>query len=205
MENNFIIRLAEEKDYKETENLTREAFWNVYRPGCVEHYVLHRFRDRPDFVKQLDYVMEKDGKLIGHIMYSRAQIKRDGGGILNVMTFGPFSILPEYQKKGYGSALLNFTMEKAKELGAHALAITGNIEVYGKSGFFVAKNFGIRYEADPDADYFLIKELVPDCLKGVSGTYADPDGYFVDEIEAEKFDKEFCFKEKKILSGQIFN
>ena len=201
---NIIIRNETSADYRTVENLTREAFWNVYRPGCLEHYVLHTFRTDPAFVPELDLVMEKDGEIMGHVMYVRSAIKTDDGRTIPIMTFGPISIAPQFKRQGYGKVLLEYSMEKAKEMGAGALAITGNIGFYGKSGFVVSKNRGVRYEDDPDADYVLITELEPGFLNGITGTYKDPDGYFVDENEAEAFDAAFPPKEKLKLPGQLF-
>lgn len=201
---NIIIRNETSADYRTVENLTREAFWNAYRPGCLEHYVLHTFRTDPAFVPELDLVMEKDGEIMGHVMYVRSAIKTDDGRTIPIMTFGPISIAPQFKRQGYGKVLLEYSMEKAKEMGAGALAITGNIDFYGKSGFVVSKNRGVRYEDDPDADYFLIAELEPGFLNGITGTYKDPDGYFVDENEAEAFDAAFPPKEKLKLPGQLF-
>lgn len=206
-EKNITIRLEKESDYRETENLTREAFWNVYCPGCKEHYVLHCYRNDPAFVPELDFVMELDGKMIGQVMYARSEIVCDDGKRVQIMTFGPIGIAPEYKRKGYGKRLLDYSMEKAKEMGAGVLAITGNIDFYGKSGFVPAKTKGIRYADDPDADYFLICELTPGFLNGISGTYHDPEGYFVcdkDPEGFEKFEAEFPPKEKLKLPGQIF-
>lgn len=138
MKNDYMIRLETIADYREVENLTREAFWNIYRPGCLEHYVLYCYRGRADFVPELDLVMEKDGKIIGHVMYARAAIMADDGRTIPMMTFGPISIAPEYKGKGYGSILLRDSMDRAKKLHAGALAITGNIGFYGKAGFVVA-------------------------------------------------------------------
>lgn len=203
MKTDYIIRLETEADYNTVENLTREAFWNVYRPGCLEHYVLHCFRTRKDFVNDLDLVLEKDDKIIGHIMYVHAEIKTDKGEIIPIMTFGPLSVLPEYKNQGYGSILLQYSMDKAKELGVAALAMTGNIDFYGKFGFSIAKTKGVCYAEDPDAEYFLIKELKDGFLNNVKGTYRDPEGYFVDEKEAEQFDSQFTPKEKLKLPGQL--
>ncbi|UZT81778.1 GNAT family N-acetyltransferase [Caproicibacterium sp. BJN0003] len=207
MQNKYTIRLETKSDYNNAENLTREAFWNVYRPGCLEHYVLHTFRSRPDFVPELDFVMEQNGKLIGHIMYVRSEICADDGRVIPIMTFGPISIAPECKRKGYGTILLRYSMNEARKLGVGALAITGNINFYGKSGFTVASTKGIHYYAEPreaEVPYFLICELKPGFLNGVSGVYKDPEGYFVDEKEAEDFDAKFPQKEKLKLSGQIF-
>lgn len=205
--NDYTIRLEKPEDYRETENLTREAFWNVYKPGCLEHYVLHSFREKEDFVPELDFVMEKDGRIIGQVMYVRAKIDTDDGREIPIMTFGPIGIAPEFKRQGYGKALLDFSMQKAKELGAGALCMEGNIDFYGKSGFVVASTKGIHYHAEPresDVPYFLLKELDPGYLDGVTGTYHTPEGYYVDEGEAEKFDETFPKKEKLKLPGQLF-
>lgn len=202
----YIIRLETKEDYKEVENVTREAFWNIYRPGCMEHYVLHCYRDREDFIKELDFVMEKDRKIIGHVMYSKAEIQTDDGRKIPIMTFGPISILPEYKRKGYGKKLLDHSMEKAKEMGAGALCIEGNIDFYGKSGFVVASTKGIHYYAEPrenEVPYFLLKELEQGFLDDIEGIYRTPDGYFVDEKEVENFDQKFPKKEKLRLPGQL--
>ena len=70
--NDYIIRLERKEEHREVENLVREAFWNVYRPGCLEHFVLNQLREDPAFVKELDYVMYKDGRLIGQNIFMRA-------------------------------------------------------------------------------------------------------------------------------------
>ena len=204
---NITICLEARNDYRAVENLTREAFWNVYRPGCMEHYVLHCYRNDPAFVPELDFVMELDGALIGHIMYVRSEIQCEDGRNIPIMTFGPISIAPEYKRHGYGKRLLDYSMEKAKEMGAGALAITGNVDFYGKSGFVPAKTRGVRYADDPEADYFLIKELIPGFLDGISGTYKDPEGYFVCEKNPEnfaRFEATFPAKQKQKLPGQLF-
>lgn len=205
--NNIIIRLEKKEEYREVENLVRESFWNVYRPGCLEHYVLNRLRTDEAFVPELDFVMEKDGKLIGQNMFMRAKIQADDGRDIPIMTMGPIGIAPEFKRQGYGKILLDYSLEKAAELGAGALCFEGNIDFYGKSGFTFASEFGIRYHGLPegeDASFFLCKELIPGYLDGVTGEYATPQGYFVDEAEAENFDKQFPYREKLKLPGQLF-
>lgn len=202
----YNIRLEKKEDYKEVENLTREAFWNVYRPGCMEHYVLHIYRELDDFVKELDFVMEKAGKIIGHVMYSKAEITADDGRKIPIMTFGPISIHPDYKRKGYGKKLLDYSMEKAKEMGAGALCIEGNIDFYGKSGFVVASTKGIHYYGEPreeEVPYFLVKELEEGFLDDITGVYHTAKGYFVDEKEMEEFDQQFPEKKKLKLPGQL--
>lgn len=189
------------------ENLVREAFWNVYRPGCLEHYVLNQLRNDEAFVPELDFVMEKDGKLIGQNIFMRAIIKADDGKDVPIMTMGPISILPEYKRKGYGKILLDYSLEKATKLGCGALCFEGDINFYGKSGFTFAKDFGIRYHGLPDgadSSFFLCKELIPGYLDGITGEYSTPKGYAVSEEEAEEFDKSFPRKEKLKLPGQLF-
>lgn len=205
--NNIIIRLEKKEEYRQVENLVRESFWNVYRPGCLEHYVLHTLRDDPAFVPELDFVMEQDGKLIGQNVFVRAVIKSHDGTDIPIMAMGPICITPELQKKGYGKQLLDYSIEKAKELGCGAVCFEGNINFYGKSGFTYASTFGIRYHGLPegeDASFFLCKELIPGYLNGVTGEYTPPQGYFVEEAEAEAFDQEFPYREKLKLPGQLF-
>lgn len=205
--NNIIFRLEKKEEHREVENLVRESFWNVYRPGCLEHYVLHRLRDDPAFVPELDFVMLGDGKLIGQNMFMKAMIKSDDGRNIPIMTMGPICIAPELKRKGYGKMLLDHSLEKAKALGCCAVCFEGNIDFYGKSGFKYASEYGIRYHGlsdGEDASFFLCKELIPGYFDGVTGEYAAPDGYLVDESEAEAFDKGFLPKEKLKLPGQIF-
>jgi putative acetyltransferase len=204
---NYSIRRETKPDYAVTENLVREAFWNVYRPGCLEHYVLHCLRDDPAFVPELDFVMEKDGHMIGQIIFMRAQIKSDDGREIPIMTFGPIGILPQYKRQGYGKALLDYALKKAEQLGAGAICIEGNIDFYGKSGFSIASEKGIHYHGEPREEtvpYFLLKELKAGYLDGVTGVYHTPQGYYVDEGAAEEFDRKFPHKEKLKLPGQLF-
>ena len=204
--NDYLIRLETPVDHAEVEYLVRESFWNVYRPGCLAHYVLHCLRKDNAFVPELDFVMEKDNRIIGQNIFMRACIKADDGREIPIMTMGPICIANELKRKGYGKILLDYSIEKAKEMGAGALCFEGNIDFYGKSGFTYASAFGIRYHGLPegeDASFFLCKELIPGYLDGVTGEYATPEGYFVDEAKAEEFDKQFPYKEKLKLPGQL--
>ena len=207
MKNDCIIRLETSKDHTEVEHLVRESFWNVYRPGCLEHYVLHCLRDDPAFIQELDLVMEKDGVIIGQNIFMRASIAADDGRSIPILTMGPICIAPELKRQGYGKVLLDYSLEQAAKLGAGAVCFEGNIDFYGKSGFTYASNYGIRYHGLPegeDASFFLCKELIPGYLGGITGEYATPSGYFVDEGKAEKFDKQFPPKEKLKLPGQLW-
>ena len=205
--NDYTIRLERTEDYREVENLVREAFWNVYRPGCSEHYVIHVLRDDPAFVKELDFVMEQNGELIGQNMFMRTVINADDGRVIPVLTMGPIGITPELKRRGYGKKLLDYSLEKAEAMGFGAVLFEGNIGFYGHSGFTYARNFSIRYHDLPegtDDSFFLCRELIPGYLDGISGVYQTPQGYYVDDADVEAFDKGFPPREKLKLPGQIF-
>ena len=205
--NDIIIRLEKQEEYREVENLVRKSFWNVYRPGCSEHYVIHVLRNDPDFVKELDFVMELDGRIIGQNMFMKTVINADGGGDVPVLTMGPIGITPELKRRGYGKKLLDYSLEKAAEMSFGAVLFEGNIGFYGKSGFDYASKFGIRYHdlpEDADSSFFLCKELITGYLDGVTGVYQTPQGYYVPDAEVDEFDKGFPEKEKLKLPGQLF-
>lgn len=205
--NNITFRLERKEEYRQVEELVRESFWNVYRPGCVEHYLLHLLRGHRDFVPELDIVMIQNGKIIGQNVFVKTVIKGDDGRNIPIMTMGPICVANELKRQGYGKMLLDYSLVKAAEAGCGALCFEGNIDFYGKSGFSFAENFGIRYHGLPegaDASFFLCRELVDGYLDGITGEYATPEAYLIDETEAEEFDKSFPYKEKLKLPGQIF-
>lgn len=205
--NDCVIRLEQKNEYREVENLVREAFWNVYRPGCSEHYVIHVLRDDPAFVKELDFVMERNGELIGQNMFMKTVIEADDGRVIPVLTMGPIGITPERKRQGYGKKLLDASLERATEQGFGAVLFEGNIGFYGKSGFDFASKFGIRYHdlpEDADASFFLCKELIPGYLNGITGVYQTPQGYYVEDSDVEAFDQGFPAKVKQKLPGQLF-
>ena len=208
------IRLEKPEDYREVEKLTREAFWNVYRPGCLEHYVLNQYRNNPDFIPELDYVMELDGHIMGHIMFSRAELVLDNGEHVPSWTFGPISIHPDYKRKGYGLRLLNYALEMARAMGVGFLCMEGNIDFYRHAGFELASKYGIHYHDEPyeaEVPYFLAQELIPNWLRdhGIAeATYTPPKGYFVANHHPEDFEayeSTFPKKEKLRLPGQLGN
>ena len=207
MTTDYTVRLERKEDHRNVENLVRESFWNVYRPGCLEHYVLHTLRTHKDFVPELDFVMEQNGEIIGQNVFVRGQIRADNGKTVPVLAMGPICIKRELQRQGYGKILLDYCLEKATALGYGAVCFEGNIDFYGKSGFSFARNFGLRYHGLPagaDDSFFLCKELRPGYLSGITGEYAPPQAYLVSEQEAEAFDKNFPPKEKLKLPGQLF-
>ena len=207
--NNITIRLERESDYTAVENLTREAFWNVYQPGCTEHYVLKCYRSRPEFIPELDFVMEIDGLIMGHVMFSSAEIKSDDSSSIPILTFGPISIAPEFKRKGYGITLLRYALDKAREMGFGAVFMEGNIDFYRHAGFVLASSLNIHYHAEPresEVPYFLGLELQKGFLAGKEGTYFTPRGYYaaLDDPEGfERYEAGFPAKEKLVLPGQL--
>ena len=204
--NDCIIRLERKEEQREVETLIRESFWNVYRPGCLEHYVIHVLREDPAFVPELNFVMEQGGRIIGQNMFMRACIRADDGRDVPIMTMGPICISPELQRQGYGKLLLDHSLEQAARLGCGALCFEGNIRFYGKSGFTYGREFGLRYRGLPegaDDAFFLCRELIPGYLRDVRGEYGPPEGYYVEEAAAESFDRQFPPKEKLVLPGQL--
>ena len=207
----MLIRLENPQDYREVENLTREAFWNVYRPGCTEHYVLNKYRNNPNFIPELDFVMEEDGKIIGHVMFSKAEILLDDGTRFPSWTFGPISIHPDYQRKGYGLKLLNYSLQKARVIGIGLLCMEGKIGFYQHAGFDLASKLKIHYHAEPresEVPYFLANELIPGYWGDREGTYCPPKGYFVADKNPDAFEayeSTFPKKIKLVNDGQLPN
>lgn len=200
------IRLENKNDYFEVETLTREAFWNVYRPGCFEHLVVHNLRKDKCFVKELDYVIEEKGKIIANIVYAKGKLKLENGKSEEILLFGPASVLPEYQKQGYGKKIIQYTMQKAKELGFNEIVITGNPEYYRKYGFESASKYNIFYEGmdkSEESPFFMICILNREKFNHTGGFYSDPECYNVDEKELEEFDKKFPLKIKEKREGQL--
>lgn len=209
-EKNFLIRQETEKDYKTVENLVRETFWNVYRPGAFEHFVLHCMRKDKNFLPELDFVMEIEGKIIGQNIFYPAEIISDNGKKIKIFAMGPICIAKNFQHQGYGKILLDYSLKQAKNFRG-AVCFEGNINFYGKSGFKFAREFNIRYHDLPakvDDSFFLCKEIISGYLNGISGEYQTPEIYFCAEKNPEEFknfDSTFPFLEKKILQGQIFS
>ncbi|MDO5329763.1 MAG: N-acetyltransferase [Coriobacteriia bacterium] len=194
--NYIVIQNEDLKDYREVENLVREAFWNVYKPGCSKHYVLHTLRNHPDFIKELDFVIKHNDKIIGQIVFVKNHVND---------TMGPLCIHPDYQGKDYGRQLLEHGLNKAKEKGYCAILIEGDYNFYNKSGFDYASKFNIKYAGLPenaDDSFFLCNELKPGSLK--PGIYSTHPAYLVYDKDAEEFDKNFSKKEKLKLPSQIF-
>lgn len=203
---NINIRLETIDDYLEVEELTREAFWNLYTPGCDEHYLCHILRDHEDFIKELDYVAEIDGKIIASIMYTKSFLISDDLNKVQIVSFGPLCVHPEFQRKGIGTALIEKTKMLIEKMNIPAIIIYGDPHNYCKHGF---KN-GIDYQvSNMDGEYplgLLVLELQPGIFGQKKWKVKQSDVFQFDHEEAIKFDKKFKEKEKKVqYSQEIFN
>ncbi|MDR1739849.1 MAG: N-acetyltransferase [Bacteroidales bacterium] len=198
---NFQLRLEEEKDHRQVEILTREAFWNLNFPGCGEHLVVHQLRKTKEFVRSLDFVAVYEGKIVGNIVYAEAKIKKPDQDF-TILTFGPVSVLPEYQNKGIGSKLINHTLKLAGEMNYKAIVIYGDPDYYRRFGFKSSKEYGITNKEKRFPAALLVLELYPGALKGIEGIFDEGKGYEINEDESEIFDKQFEAKEKKVTPTQ---
>ncbi|MEA5060480.1 hypothetical protein SDC9_182201 [bioreactor metagenome] len=198
----MMIRLENERDYAAVENLTREAFWDVYRPGCDEHILAHKLR-KTAFLPELDYVTEQDGQIVGNIMYSKAKIVAENGGEQAVLTFGPISVLPAKQKTGIGSLLINHTKKLAQEKGYRAIVIYGNPAYYHRFGFVDAARFHISTADGQNFDAFMALELEKGALAGIRGKFQEDPVFQMDPMELEAFDKKFPHKDKHVTDTQL--
>lgn len=196
------IRNERETDYKIVEDITRKAFYNVYVPGCMEHYLVHIMRGHEDFIPELDFVIELDGQIVGNIMYTKAKLTDEGGTEKEIVTFGPVSILPKYQRKGYGKMLIEHSLKRAAELGYEAVVIMGSPANYVGSGFQCCRKYNICVEKEKYPAAMLVKELKPGALDGKLWFYSDSPVMNVDEREAQAFDDGLEKMEKKWMPSQ---
>jgi predicted N-acetyltransferase YhbS len=194
---NITVRNEAEHDYREVENITREAFWNLYTQGCDEHYLVYKMRGHPDFIKELAFVAMVDGKIAGNIMYTKSGLIDESGKCMDIITFGPVSVLPEFQKKGIGSALINHSKKTAHDMGHKAIIILGHPHNYIKHGFKVSKDYNI---SDQEGRYpygQMVHELQKGALNGFCGKFYPSEVYNIDQDEVDEFDRQFEFKNKE--------
>ncbi len=199
----IVIRLEDKADYREVENLTREAFWDLYKPGCDEHLLVHKLRNVSAFVPELDFVAVEDGKIVGSIVYSRAKVVDQEGTAHEVLTFGPISVAPSAQKRGIGSALIEHTKKLARDMGYKAIIIFGHPAYYHRLGFKSAEVFGISTAAGTNIDPFMALELYDGSLSGIAGRYHEDPVFEIDPVELEAFEGGFPFREKHVTDTQL--
>ena len=199
------IRIANEKDFDKIEFIVRESFWNIYTPGCDEHLIIHNIHKNNKSINDLELVAEYENEIIGHIVYTKGQIK----GLDNntFISFGPLCVIPEYQSKGIGANIVNTSINKAKELGYSAVFITGNPSYYNKLGFESASKYGIYMEGiskEEEAPFFMVKVLKENVLDNIEGEYVFDEVFSVNSEDIDEFDKKFPYKIKEVRPGQLW-
>ena len=195
--NNFIIRNERPDDFRAVEEMTRKAFWNVNRPGCDEHYLVHIMRSHPDFIPELDFVAEsKNGEIIGNVMYTKSKLVDENGTQETILTFGPLSVRPDHQRKGVGKALLEYSFPKAIEMGYKAIVIFGSPANYVARGFKACRKYNICAPSGRFPTAMMVKELVSDCFDGRRRVFHESPLFEFDGADAEKFDAGFEPMEK---------
>lgn len=199
---NIKIRNERKEDFRKVEEVAREAFWNLYFPGCNEHLVIHNMRKHIDFIPELSFVIEVDGKIVGSIFYTHSKVISEDGNEYNTITFGPVSILPSMHRKGLGRKLITYSIEIAKKLGYTAILTLGYPYHYEPYGFVGAKKYNISME---DGNYYkglLALPLYKGALDDISGYVEFADIFDPSEDDVEEFDKTFCPKKKQFQASQ---
>ena len=197
-----IIRNEKESDYSIVEEITRKAFYNLYIPGCIEHYLVHIMRNHEDFIPELDFIAELDGQVIGNIMYTKAKLVDESGFEKEILTFGPISVLPEYQRNGYGKRLMEHSFQEAVRLGYDVIVIFGSPANYVGRGFQSCKKYNICLENHRYPAAMMVKELKEHVLDGRKWFYYDSPVMNIDEEEARRYDDSLEKMEKKHLPSQ---
>ena len=198
----ITIRHEQPEDYRAVEEVTREAFWNLYCPGASEHYLVHMLRKHPDFLPELSFVIELDGRLVGSIFYTRAKVIRENGTSVDVVSFGPVSIHPDFHRKGLGRALITHSIQAAKDSGQRAIIIGGFRYHYEPYGFVGAKKYGI---AMPDGNYYtgiMALPLFEGALDDAQGQVHFSAALYPDMSGFDAYDASFAEKEKRVLPCQ---
>jgi len=194
----YIIRKETKNDYREVENLNREAFWNLSVPGCSEHYFIHVMRDHKDFIPELAHVLEIGGKIVGCVMYCKGLLKDEEGNEKTILTMGPLCVHPDYQRQGIGKALLEYTFALGRKMGYDTVINFGNPDNYVARGYKSCKKYNVCLEGDVFPAALLVKELTEGALDGRKWYYyqCDADAPCEDEEAVEKFDSQFPPKVK---------
>ncbi|PKM49090.1 MAG: GNAT family N-acetyltransferase [Firmicutes bacterium HGW-Firmicutes-7] len=199
----IVIRLEIADDYREVETLTREAFWDIYKPGCAEHLLIHKLRKVPAFIPELDFIACDKDKIIGNIVYSEAKVVNKSNEEFAVLCMGPLGLLPLYQGKGIGSLLMKHSITKARELGYRAIVIFGNPDYYHRFGFVNSKRYDIQTAQGDNFDAFMTLELNDNSLNGINGKYFEDPVFKIEIGEVDEFEKGFPYREKHVTDTQF--
>lgn len=202
----LVIRAENPSDYFAVEELTRDAFWNLYKPGCDEHYTAHKLRSSSDFITSLDFVAETGGRIVGSIMYTRSFVENETGERMETATFGPLCVHPDFQRTGIGTKLIEHTREIVIEMGYPAIIIWGDPHNYCKHGFKTGRDFNIASADGRFPAGLLVLELTKDAFKDHKWTFHESRAYEVDEEELELFEKRFPERKKEYhYSQELFS
>ncbi len=197
-----LIRPEEPRDYRAVEELTREAFFNLHEPGCCEHLIVHKLRGSDAFLPALSFVAEQEGRVAGHIAYSRSRVAAKDATSYAAISFGPVSVLPALQGRGIGSALIRHSLDAARSQGHGAVIIYGNPDYYGRFGFVCGKAYGIRRADGAFAPALMCLEFSPGALAGVCGRFHEDPVFAVSAEELAAFDAGFPPREKLTAPSQ---
>ena len=192
----ITIRKTSKDEFFETENLTRETFWNLYQSGCTEHFMLHNFRKSNAWVEELDIVALIDDKIIGHIISTKSRVIDADNTAHEVLHVGPFSVDAVLQNNGIGSQLFEYSIAKAKKLGFNGMILFGNPGYYPRFGFKNAKEFNITTKEGMNFDPFMALELQVNGLSHISGKFFLDDSAEINEQKLTEYEKQFPPKEK---------
>lgn len=193
---NITIRPEHPEEFAVTENLTREAFYNVNNPGCEDHYLLHIMHESDVLIQELNLVAEQDGKIIGNVICTRARIEGAEKTWTDVLGLGPIAVLPEFQRQGVGGALIREAARRAGKMGFRAILLYGSPDYYPKQGFVPAERYGVCTGDDMYADALHAMELYPGALDGVTGRFFEDEIFEIDGKAAQAFEAQFPPKEK---------
>ena len=197
------IRLEEEADYLEVEKMVRDSFWNIYRPGAFEHFIVHQLRDDESFIRNLAYVIEEDGKIIAHICYSKGYLQFENQRE-DAVVLGPVAIAKDYQNQGLGTKLIRYTLDLAEEYPY--VFVIGDENYYRRFGFESASKYKIYLDGtdlEEENPFFMIKVFDEDELSDELAIFHNPDVFNVNADEVDEFDRQFEYRKKLVLEGQL--
>lgn len=200
---NLIVKQINQNDFAITENITRESFWNVYKPGCSEHLVLHNLRKSKSYIKELDLVAFCNDQIVGHIISTKAKVVDSLTKEYEVLCVGPLSVLPDFQKKGIGGKLMKESIKISRRLGFRGMILFGNPDYYHRFGFRNAKEFDITTKDYQNFEPFMVLELFENALTQVKGKFIEDESFNVNEDELNEFEKQFPYKEKLVTDTQL--
>lgn len=201
---NILIRLEDKKDFRDVENMTREAFWDLYKPGCDEHLVVHKIRNTKAFIKELDFVACDEEKIVGNVVYTKAKVVNENDEEFQVLCMGPLTVLPSYQGKGIGTLLMKHSIKACKELGFNGVVIFGSSKYYNRFGFENAKKYNIKTSWGDNFEDFMALELNKGSLQKISGKFYEDAVFKIDKDELDIFERQFPYKEKHFSGNPLY-